>query len=245
VRHILRIRDTRKLWSYVTAAINGNGSWNDALLATTRIAELRDPRAVDSVSSIRRFLDTAGPFPFERNPGVKAEDLEPSLQAIMLEHQRATLGDSAVLADILARIPARRYDHGDAWVLGRLDAGARDSIRARFLSAPNEEFRVRYLTLLSYFADPALSPLLARVYAAPDSFGVPKRYAVRASDGLLWIGTREAMQALLDARARAGARGVYADSSLWHGGYDFLTNDSAAVVARTGRWLTEWIDRLR
>ena len=91
----------------------------------------------------------------------------------------------------------RRYDHGDAWVLGRLGAGAADSVRARFLAADTEEFRVRYLTLLSYFTDPALIPLLARVYVAPDSFRIPKRYAVRASDGLLWIGTRGAMEALL------------------------------------------------
>jgi hypothetical protein len=247
VLRILRARRARDLWPRVTAAIDGSGSWNDALLAATRIAALRDPRAADSALAIRRFLDSAGPFPFERNPGVKADDLEPSLQAILLEHQRAEAGDSGVLADILARIPTRRYDHGDAWVLGRLgpSAGATDSVRARFLGADTEEFRVRYLTLLSYFTDPVLIPLLARVYAAPDSFRIPKRYAVRASDGLLWIGTRGAMEALLGARARARTRGVYADSSLWRGGYDFLANDSSAVIARTGRWLTEWIAQLR
>ena len=116
-----------------------------------------------------------------------------------------------MLADILGRLKSKQYDHGDAWVLGRLGAGAADSLWARFLSADSEEFRVRYLTLLSYFTDPALIPFLARVYAAPDSFGLPKRYAIRASDGLLWIGTRESLQALLDARAAARARGVYDD----------------------------------
>jgi hypothetical protein len=245
VLRLLGARQPRDLWPRVTAAIDGRGSWNDALLAATRIAELRDPRAADSALAVRRYLETAGPFPFERNPGVTAEDLEPSLQAIVLERRRAVAGDSSVLADILARIPLRRYNHGDAWVLGRLGAGAADSVRTRFLGADTEEFRVRYLTLLSYFTDPTLIPFFARIYAAPDSFRVPKRYAVRASDGLLWIGTREAMQALLDVRTQARRRGIYADSSLWHGGYDFLANDSAAVVARTGRWLTEWIDRLR
>ncbi|HZI75466.1 MAG TPA: hypothetical protein VFD73_15880, partial [Gemmatimonadales bacterium] len=85
---------------------------------------------------------------------------------------------------------------------------------------------------------------LSQVYAAPDSFRVPKRYAVRASDGLLWIGTRESLQALLDARERARKLSVYADSSLARGGYDFLANDSSAVISRTGKWLTEWVKEL-
>jgi hypothetical protein len=130
-------------------------------------------------------------------------------------------------------------------VLGRLGAGARDSVVARFRTADSEEFRVRYLTLLSYFTDPKLIPLFAEVYVAPDSFDIPKRYGIRASDGLLWIGTRESMQALLDARAEARRRGVYADSSLARGGYDFLANDSSSVISRTGKWLTEWVATLK
>ena len=64
-----------------------------------------------------------------------------------------------------------------------------------------------------------LIPLLARVYAAPDSFGVPKRYAIRASDGLLWIGTRgEPAGAARRARAAPGRAGVYADPGLARGG---------------------------
>ncbi|HZN98602.1 MAG TPA: hypothetical protein VFB61_12795, partial [Gemmatimonadales bacterium] len=110
--------------------------------------------------------------------------------------------------------------------------------------ADSEEFRVRYLTLLSYFTDPRLIPLLTRVYVAPDSFGIPKRYAIRASDGLLWIGTRESLQALLDARAEAERQDIYADSSLAHGSYDFLANDSSAVISRTGKWLTTWVEEL-
>jgi hypothetical protein len=244
VRAILRSGNTRRLWGRVTAAINGDGPWNDALLATTRLALLRDPQVADSALRIRRFFERAGPYPFPKNPGVTSQDLEPSVQAILLERRRAVRGDAPVLADILARIPKRDYDHGDAWVLGRLGAGARDSVTARFLMADSSEFRVRYLTLLSYFTDPALIPLLSRVYVWPDSFHVPLRYAVRASDGLLWIGTRASLAALLDARERARARGIYADSSLARGGYSFLDNDSAAVVARTGKWLTEWVATL-
>jgi hypothetical protein len=82
------------------------------------------------------------------------------------------------------------------------------------------------------------------VYAAPDSFGVPPRYGSRASDALLWIGTRGSLAALLDAREKARARGVYADPALSRGGYDFLANDSSAVISRTGKWLTEWIAEL-
>lgn len=51
----------------------------------------------------------------------------------------------------------------------------------------------------------------------------------------LWIGTRSSLQALLDARAR----GAYADPSLARRGYDFLANDSSAVISRSCRWLTE------
>lgn len=242
---ILRSRNTKRLWGRISAATEGTGSWNDALLAANRLALLRDPQVADSALRIRRFFEQAGPIPFKNNPGLTSSDIEPSVQAILLERRRAVDGDSAVLADILARIPKRDYDHGDAWVLGRLGAGARDSLVARFLSADALEFRVRYLTLLSYFTDPALIPLLERVYVWPDSFGVPPRYAVRASDGLLWIGTRASLAALLEARQQARARGIYADSALARGGYSFLDNDSAAVVARTGRWLTEWLRRLK
>ncbi len=243
VTRIVSAKTSRSLWPRVWSAIRGAGSWNEGLLALTRIAELRERGSADSASRLRRRIE-ADPFPFRENPGLRAADLAPSLQAIELERRRAVEGDSGVLRDILARIPSKAYDRGDAWVLGRLGAGATDSITARFLSADSEEFRVRYLTLLSYFTDPKLIPLLQRVYAAPDSFGIPKRYGIRASDGLLWIGTRQALVALGDARARARARGIYADSSLYRGGYDFLANDSSAVISRTGRWLDYWIDNL-
>jgi hypothetical protein len=193
---------------------------------------------------MERRLQQAEFPPFPANPGLKAEDVLPSLHAILLERRRSVEGDSAVLADILRRIPSKDYDHGDAWVLGRLGAGARDSVATRFRKADTEEFRVRYLTLLSYFADPKLIPLLTQVYIAPDSFRIPKRYAIRASDGLLWIGTAESLKALAAARHEARKRGIYADSSLARGGYDFLANDSSAVISRTGQWLTDWVKKL-
>jgi len=241
---VLRIRTPARLWRIARTALRGDGDWNAGLIALTRLAELRSAAYADSARRLRAMVEQAEGPPFPRNPGLTAEDITPSLQAIVLERRRAVEGDSAVLADILGRLQSKKYDHGDAWVLGRLGAGAKDSLWARFRSADNEEFRVRYLTLLSYSTDPGLIPLLAGVYAAPDSFGLPKRYAIRASDGLLWIGTRESMQALLDARAAARAKGVYDDPSLRHADLDFLGSDSSSVISRTGKWLTEWIKTL-
>jgi hypothetical protein len=241
---LLHSKAPARLWGRMRAAVNGTGDWNSGLIALTRLATLRSRAYADSAARLQRRLERGDSPPFPANPGLKAEDLQPSLQAIVLERRRAVKGDAAVLADILARIPTKRYDHGDAWVLGRLHAGAADSVAARFRAADSEEFRVRYLTLLSYFTDPKLIPLLSRVYVAPDSFGVPKRYAIRASDGLLWIGTAPSLQALLDAREEARVRRTYADSSLARGGYDFLANDSSAVISRTGKWLTTWISQL-
>ena len=208
VLRIQRLRSPSRLWRMARAAIAGQGDWNSGLLALTRLAELRNRAYADSAARLRTRIERAEGNPFPQNPGLRPEDVTPSLQAIILERRRAVQGDSAVLADILGRLESKRYDHGDAWVLGRLGAGAADSMVARFRSAPSEEFKVRYLTLLSYFTDPGLVPFFAQVYAAPDSVGLPKRYAIRASDGLLWIGSRESMQALLVARAGARARGV-------------------------------------
>ena len=241
---IMRTKAPKPLWRKMRLAVAGKGDWNPGLVAMTRLAELRNQAFADSAARLLKYLSTAEDPPFPSNPGLKAEDLQPSLQAIVLERRRRVNGDSAVLRDILDRIPGGKYNHGDAWVLGRLGAGATDSVTARFLAADSEEFRVRYLTLLSYFTDPALIPLLHLVYVAPDSFAIPKRYAIRASDGLLWIGSRQALGSLLEARAQARARGTYADSSLARGGYDFLANDSSSVISRTGKWLTEWVAKL-
>jgi hypothetical protein len=241
---ILRSKAPAPLWRRMRAAIDGTGDWNSGLVALTRLATLRSRAYSDSAAALQLRLERGDPPPFPNNPGLKAEDLQPSLQAIVLERRRGVEGDAAVLADILKRIPSKDYDHGDAWALGRLGAGAADSVAARFRAADTEEFRVRYLTLLSYFTDPKLIPLLRQVYVAPDSFGIPKRYAIRASDGLLWIGTRASLKALVEAREEARVRRTYADSSLARGGYDFLANDSSAVISRTGKWLTKWIAEL-
>ncbi len=244
VLRIQRLTSPARLWRLARAAIAGTGDWQSGLIALTRLAGLRDRTYADSAGRLRAKIQSAEGNPFPENPGLKGEDVEPSLQAIVLERRRAVQGDSAVLADILARLQSKNYDHGDAWVLGRLGAGAADSLAARFRSADSTEFKVRYLTLLSYFTDPSLISLLSRVYAAPDSFGIPKRYAIRASDGLLWIGTRTSLQALLDARAEARTRGAYDDPKLRHAGLDFLANDSSSVISRTGRWLTDWVTAL-
>ncbi len=244
VRRIQRMRNPTALWRLGMAAIRGTGDWQSGLIALTRLAELRSRIYADSATRLRARIESAKENPFPANPGLKPEDVMPSLQAIVLERRRAVQGDSAVLADILGRLDSKQYDHGDAWVLGRLGAGAADTLAARFRSAKTEEFKVRYLTLVSYFTDPSLVPLLARVYAAPDSVGLPKRYAIRASDGLLWIGTRASLQALLDARAAARARAVYDDPGLRHADLDFLGSDSSAVISRTGKWLTAWVAQL-
>jgi hypothetical protein len=244
VKAILRAKVPGPLWRQLRRTIDGQGDWNSALLSLTRLAELRTAAYADSAAALLSFLEGGGSVPFPSDPGLKPEDIEPSLQAIILERRRQVQGDLAVLADILGRIPTRQYNHGDAWVLGRLGAGALDSVISRFRSADNEEFRVRYLTLLSYFTDPKIIPLMSQVYVAPDSFGIPKRYAIRASDGLLWVGTRGAMTSLLKARSRARAQKTYVDSTLARGGYDFLANDSSTVISRTGKWLTSWIAEL-
>jgi hypothetical protein len=241
-RAVLREKRPAVLWRRVLAALGGDAAWNDAPLALTRLAELRDRAYADSAGTLSRVIE-AGKL--DGPPGQDPTDLLAPLRAVELERARSVRGDAAVLREILAMIPTRQYGLGEAWVLGRLGRAGSDSVQAGFLAAADTELKVRYLTLLSFSADTAAIPLLARVYAAPDSFGVPPRYASRASDALLWIGTRSSLAALLDAREKARARGVYAAPELSRGGYDFLANDSSAVISRTGKWLTEWIKELR
>ena len=238
---VLREKQPPALWRRVQAAIRGDAPWNDAPLAFTRLAELRDPAYADSAARLSERIE-AGEV--TAAPGQDPADLLAPLRAVQLERERSARGDAAVLQQLLTLVPARSYGVGDAWVVGRLGRAASDSLQARFLAAQDPELKVRYLTLLSFSADSAAIPLLARVYAAPDSFGLPPRYGSRASDALLWIGTRSSLAALLDAREKARARGVYADPALSRGGYDFLANDSSAVISRTGKWLTEWIAEL-
>jgi hypothetical protein len=241
VLRVLREKRPVALWRRVQAAVRGDAPWNDAPLALTRLAELRDRAYADSAGRLSERIE-AGEV--NAAPGQDPADLLAPLRAVQLERERAARGDAAVLNQLLALVPTRSYGVGDAWVLGRLGRAASDSLQARFLAAQDPELKVRYLTLLSFSADTTAIPLLARVYAAPDSFGVPPRYGSRASDALLWIGTRAGLAALLAARENARAQGVYADPALSRGGYDFLANDSSAVISRTGKWLTEWITEL-
>jgi hypothetical protein len=241
VRRILTATRSGKLWSLARGALEGKVDWNTGLIALTRIATLREPASLDSVLAWRRsILEDEIPPP----PATNLRDLLPILRGIQLELDRARAGDQAVLNDLLSRIPSGHYDLGDAWVFGRLGAGAGDSVVRRFLATDDQSLRIRYLTLLSFSADTTLTGFLARVFAAPDSFNLPPRLGRRASDGLIWIGTRRSVQALLDARAAARARGIYADASLRHADLDFLGNDSSMVVSRTGKWLTEWLEVL-
>jgi hypothetical protein len=238
VLRIMGARRTPGLWRRVGQAARGKGPFDDGLLALTRLAELRDPGSLDSVLVWRRrIIDQELPPP----PATDLTDLLPGLRAIQLELDRARLGDSAVLADFLSRVPSGHYDHGDAWVAGRMGPTAAKALAEQFLGAAGRELRIRYLTLMTYSSDTTLVPLLARVFVAPDSFDLPPRAGSRASDGLLWIGTRGAVEALLGARAEARQRGTYADPRLSHADLDFLGNDSSMVVSRTGRWLTEWL----
>jgi hypothetical protein len=237
---IMRSKAPAPLWRRVRAALSGKGEWNDALLALTRLAELRSRAFGDSAVRLRsRIAEGRVAAPPTRDPS----DLLAPLDAVALERRRAIIGDAKLLPELLAKVPTRQYGIGEAWVLGRLRA-ASDSLQARFLATDDPELKVRYLTLLSFSDDTTAIPLLARVYAAPDSFGVPPRYGSRASDALLWIGTRGSIQALLEARDRARSRGSYADPSLERGGYGFLANDSSAVISRTGKWLTAWMKEL-
>lgn len=242
VLRILSAPSSRSLWPLVRQAAEGKIEWNEGLLALNRLAELRERSGLDSVLRWRRrILNQEIPPP----PATDLRDLLPGLRAVQLELMRRQRGDQAVLQDLLPRIPEDRYDLGDAWVFGRLGAGAADSLARRFLATTDQKLKLRYLTLLSFSSDTSLIPLLVRIYVAPDSFDLPVRSGTRAGDGLLWIGTRRSIQALLDARALARARGIYADPKLGHADLDFLGNDSSQVISRTGRWLTEWLEVLR
>lgn len=242
IRRILTAPSSRTLWPLVRQAVEGKIEWNTGLLALNRIAELRERASADSVLRWRRrIINQEFPPP----PATDLRDLLPGLRAVQLELMRKKQGDQALLQDFLPRIPDEHYDLGDAWVFGRLGAGASDTLARRFLETTDRSLRLRYLTLLSFSSDTSLIPLFSRIYVAPDSFDLPLKSGSRASDGLLWIGTRRSLVALLDARAAARARGTYADPKLGHADLDFLGNDSSSVISRTGKWLTEWVEVLK
>ena len=238
VRRILTAPDSRTLWPIGRGMLTGKVPWDTGLLALTRIAELREPKSLDSVLAWRKGIQSGK---IQGPPGSDLSDVLPALHAIELELDRGKRGDLVILNELLPRVPSGRYDLADAWVFGRLGQGAADTIARRFLATDDQPLRIRYLTLLSFAQDTSLIPLLARIFVAPDSFNLPVRIGTRASDALIWIGTRRSVQALRDARAAARARGIYADPRLGHADLDFLGSDSSMVVSRTGRWLSEWM----
>ena len=230
------------LWKKSGQALAGTIPWNEGLLALTRLAELQKPAYADSAEQLMHRImegEVQGP------PGIDPGDLIEPLRAIVLQVERVKVGDAAMRARILEAVPGGKYGLADAWTLGRLGGGTSDTLMALFKAAPDENLKVRYLTLLSFSDDPVATPFLAAIYESPDSAGIPARAATRASDALLWIGTKQSLEALIAARDIAKTRGVYAAPALSRDGYTFLENDSSAVISRTGRWLTDWTATLK
>jgi len=230
------------LWKKSGQALAGKIPWNEGLLALTRLAELQKPAYADSAEHLMHRImegEVQGP------PGIDPGDLIEPLRAIVLQVERGKVGDAAMRARILDAVPSGKYGLADAWTLGRLEGGTSDTLMALFKAAPDENLKVRYLTLLSFSDNPVATPFLAAIYESPDSAGIPARAATRASDALLWIGTKQSLEALIAARDIAKARGVYAAPALSRDGYTFLENDSSAVISRTGRWLTDWTATLK
>ena len=243
---VLRVQRLRSPGAALAHRARGDGGHGRLEQRTRRAHAARraaDRTYADSAARLRRGSSAPKATRFPRTRASRREDVAPSLQAIVLERRRAVKGDSAVLADILGPDPPSSTITATpgcwaGWAPAPRTRWSRDSC-----AADSEEFKVRYLTLLSYFTDPALIPFLARVYAAPDSVGLPKRYAIRASDGLLWIGTRESLQALLDARAQARARGVYDDPSLRHARSRFSGKRQLVGDQPDGEVADDWVER--
>jgi hypothetical protein len=242
VARVMALSNPAVLWRKSGQALAGKIPWNEGLLALTRLAELQKPAYADSAEQLMHRIiegEVKGP------PGIDPGDLIEPLRTIVLQVERVKLGDAAMRTRILDAVPSGKYGLADAWTLGRLGGGTSDTLMALFKATPDENLKVRYLTLLSFSDDPVATPFLASIYESPDSAGIPPRAATRASDALMWIGTKQSLQALLDARDAARTRGVYAAAALSRDGYTFLENDSSAVISRTGKWLTEWIGVLQ
>ena len=242
VARVMGLSNPVILWRKSGQALAGKIPWNEGLLALTRLAELQKQAYADSAEQLMHGIiegEVKGP------PGIDPGDLIEPLRTIVLQVERVKLGDAAMRTRILDAVPSGKYGLADAWTLGRLEGGTSDTLMALFKATPDENLKVRYLTLLSFSDDPVSIPFLAAVYESPDSAGIPPRAATRASDALMWIGTKQSLQALLDARDVAKDRGVYAAAALSRDGYSFLENDSSAVISRTGRWLTDWVGVLK
>ena len=63
-----------------------------------------------------------------------------------------------MLSELLALVPTGSTAWATRGCMGRLGRGRADSLRARFLAAPDPELKVRWLTLLTFSADTALDP---------------------------------------------------------------------------------------
>jgi hypothetical protein len=242
VARVLAISNPAVLWRRSGQALAGQVPWNEGLLALTRLAELQKPAYADSAEDLMHRImegEVKGP------PGIDPGDLIEPLRTVVLQVERVKVGDAAMRARILEAVPGGKYGLADAWTLGRLGGGTSDTLMALFRATSDENLKVRYLTLLSFSDDPVATPFLASIYEAPDSAGIPPRAATRASDALLWIGTKQSLQALLDAREVARTRGVYDSPALSRDSYTFLENDSSSVISRTGRWLTDWVGTLK
>ncbi len=241
VARVMGMSSGAALWRKSGQALAGTIPWNEGLLALTRLAELQKPAYADSAERLMGRIiegEVRGP------PGIDPGDLIEPLRAVVLQVERVKVGDADMRARILAAVPSGRYGLADAWTLGRI-AGTSDTLMALFSAASDENLKVRYLTLLSFSDDPVATPFLAAIYESPDSAGIPPRASTRASDALMWIGTKQSLEALAEAREVARQRGVYSATILSRGGYTFLQNDSSAVISRTGKWLTEWVAILK
>ena len=123
VKTILRAKAPGPLWRQLRRTIDGQGDWNSALLSLTRLAELRTAAYADSAARLLSFLESGGSVPFPSDPGLKPEDLEPSLQAIVLERRRQVEATRRCWVTSSAAFPAANTimamrGYSAAWVRG-------------------------------------------------------------------------------------------------------------------------------
>ena len=227
------------------AAVRGTGDWQSGLIAVTRLAELRSKAYADSARRLRNQRSRPpGEIPV---PGESWAQARGRGAVASGGHPRAPAGgqgDSAVLADILGRLQSKRYDHGDAWVLGRLGAGAADSLAARFLSADTRGVQGPLPDAALVFHRP-----VAGAAARPGLRGAGQ---LRPSQALCDPGLgrtavdRDAGEpaSVAGRTAAARARGVYDDPKSAAAASIFWATTAPSVISRTGKWLTEWVAEL-
>ena len=136
VRRIQRIRSPAPLWRMAWRRSAVPGDWHSGLIALTRLAELRSKAYADSARRLRaddrdRRGESVPREPGPHAPRTSCRRSRPSSSSAGAP-SRATRRSSPTSS---AGSESKQYEHGDAWVLGRLGAGAADSMVARFLSA--------------------------------------------------------------------------------------------------------------